>query len=95
MFLRFLQDSKDFAGARTRFQRLITDLLGVATPGVSDVAGPGGSDWGIDTYVGELDGIVVVWQSKFFLDWGEDQHGQIRQSLNEIVKKSVESRIVV
>lgn len=93
--MRFLQDSKDFAGARTRFQRLITDLLGVRIPGTSEVAGPGGGDWGIDTYVGQLDGVVVVWQSKFFLHWGEDQQGQIRKSFKQLMEKAASENFAV
>jgi hypothetical protein len=93
--MRFLQDSKDFAGARTRFQRLITDVLGVGMPGSSEIAYPGGGDWGIDTYVGELDDVVVVWQSKFFLDWGVHQQGQIRSSFKQLMKNAEEQGFTV
>lgn len=88
LFRRFLDDSKSFAGARERFQLLVTDLIGVQAPAASEVALPSGSDWGIDTYVGSLDSRIVVWQSKFFLDWGESQRGQIRSSFNEVMKQA-------
>lgn len=54
-------------GARELFEKLIRQLVGLRYPGVSRVtANPG--DWGIDTFVGELDGVISVWQSKFFID---------------------------
>lgn len=95
LFNRFLQDSKDYAGARTRFQRLVTDVLGIEIPGSSEVAYPGGGDWGIDTYVGKLDETVVVWQSKFFLNWGEDQQGQIRSSFKQLMTNASEHKFTV
>jgi len=68
---------------------LVTDLIAVRHPTANEVAGPGGSDWGIDTYVGRLDESVVVWQSKFFLTWtGEAQRGQVRKSFNELMAKA-------
>ena len=95
LFRRFLDDSKTFAGARERFQLLVTDLIAVQVPAASEVAAPSGSDWGIDTYVGALNGQMVVWQSKFFLDWGETQRGQIRASFNEVMKKAAEHSFTV
>lgn len=90
MFVRFLADSGDDAAARTRFQRLITDLVMVKTPDASEVAYPGGGDWGIDTYVGNLDGTIVVWQSKFFTVWGKTQQGEIRSSFKQLMAKAEE-----
>lgn len=70
---------------------LVTDLVAVRYPLANEVAGPGGTDWGIDTYVGQLDDSIVVWQSKFFPDWkSEDQRGQVRASFNEVVAKAAE-----
>ncbi|WP_143227739.1 hypothetical protein [Actinomyces naeslundii] len=88
MFVRFLTDSGDEAAARTRFQRLITDLVMVRSPAASEVAYPGGGDWGIDTYVGNLDDKIVVWQSKFFTSWSETQRDQIRRSFKQVVNKA-------
>jgi hypothetical protein len=85
-------------GARATFQVLISDLVASKHEGVREVAGPGGSDWGIDTYVGEFSDTVTVWQSKFFKRWDEKtkgnpeppQRGQVRESFNEIVSKAKE-----
>ena len=90
MFLKFLLDSKDDAGARTRFQRLISDLVAASNGLVGEVAGPGGFDWGIDTYAGVLNGDVHVWQCKFFFPkWeGETQRKQVRASFKEVMEKA-------
>lgn len=91
LFGRFLYDQGSEAAARIAFQTLVTELVAVRYPMANEVAGPGGSDWGIDTYVGQLDDSIAVWQSKFFLDWkGEDQRGQVRKSFNELLKKATE-----
>lgn len=91
LFGRLQYELGSESGAREVFGQLVTDLVGVRYPTANEVAGPGGSDWGIDTYVGKLDEDVVVWQSKFFLDWkGEDQRGQVRNSFNEVIKKAEE-----
>ncbi len=96
LFGRLLYDQGSEAGARTAFQTLVTELVAVRYPMANEVAGPGGSDWGIDTYVGQLDESVAVWQSKFFLDWkGDDQRGQVRKSFNELLKKAGEENFQV
>jgi len=89
MTQRFLYDSGGSGAARERFQTMVTDLLSVRYPNANEVASPSGSDWGIDTYVGELDGAIIAWQSKFFPQWtGESQRGNVRASFNEIVAKA-------
>jgi hypothetical protein len=89
LFSRFLYDAGNEGAARVRFQMLITDLVRVSHGAATEVAGPGGQDWGIDTYVGRLDDSVVVWQSKFFLKWrGEDQRGQVRESFKYLLAKA-------
>lgn len=91
MFARFAYDAGGTEEGRYRFQRLVQDLVAANRPSVSEVASATGSDWGIDTYVGRLNEEVVVWQSKFFQSWdGEPQRGQVRASLNELVKKAAE-----
>lgn len=95
LFVRFLVDSGDDAAARTRFQRLVTDLVMVKTPGASEVAFPGGGDWGIDTYVGSLDANIVVWQSKFFTNWSKTQQAEIRSSFKQVYEKAVEHGFAV
>lgn len=89
LFGRFQYEAGTEAGARVMFQGLITDLVTLRHPGASEVAGPGGGDWGIDTYVGRLDDTVVVWQSKYFLAWnGEDQRKQVRGSFKQVMDKA-------
>lgn len=95
MFVRFLSDSGDEAAARTRFQRLVTDLISVRLPGASEIAYPGGGDWGVDTYVGRLDADIVVWQSKFFTTWGKTQQNEIRASFNQVISKAAEQGFTV
>lgn len=53
-----------------------------------DVAGPGGRDWGIDTYVGSLDSDVHVWQSKFYLQFAKANQGDVRESFKMVVDKA-------
>ena len=67
LFTQFAAEAGSFAAARSRFQSLVTDLIDIRHPDANEVAGPGGTDWGIDTYVGSLAGDVFVWQSEFFL----------------------------
>jgi hypothetical protein len=80
--------SKD--GARARFQQLIAQLVRLKYPVVRQVE-PHPGDWGIDAFVGELNGKMVVWQSKFFIDGiAKDQEGQIREAFNSAVSKAKE-----
>ncbi|MCP4307877.1 MAG: serine/threonine protein kinase [bacterium] len=71
---------------------MVTQLVAATTPGVRSVkANPG--DWGIDTFVGELDrsGRASVWQSKFFIDGVDDsQKKQIREAFKSAVKAAKE-----
>jgi hypothetical protein len=78
------------AGAREMWETAITDLVDCIQPDLAmDVAGPGGRDWGIDTYVGSLDGDVYVWQSKFYLTFTKDTQSDVRGSFNMVVKKAI------
>ncbi|MGH3900813.1 MAG: hypothetical protein ACRDTA_21730 [Pseudonocardiaceae bacterium] len=78
------------------FSPLVTDLVAVRYPTANEVAGPGGRDWGIDTYVGRLDDSVVVWQSKFFLTWsGGDQRKQVRESFKKLMENAEAERFRV
>jgi hypothetical protein len=73
------------AGARERFEDLITHMVKVFHPTARAVeANPG--DWGIDTFVGLLSsGTIGVWQSKYFIDGiGETQKHEIRSSFKSI-----------
>jgi hypothetical protein len=96
LFGRFLFEAGSEGGARVMFQSLVTDLVTLRHPEASEVAGPGGGDWGIDTYVGQLDDTVVVWQSKFFTTWnGEDQRKQVRGSFTQLMDKARSENFVV
>lgn len=95
LFVRFLSDNGDDAAARTRFQRLVTDLVILRIPEASEVAFPGGGDWGIDTYVGNLDADIVVWQSKFFTNWGKSQQAEIRSSFKQVIEKAAQRGFTV
>lgn len=89
LFSHFLLESGSLAAARVRFQSLITDLVAIRHPDANEVAGPGGTDWGIDTYVGSLAGDVFVWQSKFFPKWdNKDPQNQVRGSFNQLMAKA-------
>lgn len=83
-------------GARALFQTLVTDLVGVVHPDANEVAGPGGGDWGIDTYVGQLDAVIAVWQTKYFPDGlGRDQQRQVRESFKQLIAKADEHDFTV
>lgn len=96
LFGRLQYEAKTESGARDVFQMLITDLIALQHPDANEVAGPGGGDWGIDTYVGRLDDNIFVWQSKFFLSWkGEDQRKQVRGSFNQLMGKAADEGLKV
>lgn len=78
-------------GARVDFQDMVTQLVAHIYPGVRSIrANPG--DWGIDTFVGEIDsGYVTVWQSKYFINGvGNTQKAQIRESFKSAIKSAKE-----
>ncbi|MET7418921.1 hypothetical protein [Dactylosporangium sp. NPDC005555] len=75
----------NIAGARDDFEQMLAMLLAAIYPGARAItANPG--DWGIDILLGELSGLVIIWQSKYF--WpvvGRGQQGQIRESFDAAV----------
>jgi len=75
-------------GARETFERLIAQLVRLRYRSVRRVdANPG--DWGLDVIVGEIDGVVSVWQAKFFIDGvGKAQQAQIRESFKQVVDQA-------
>jgi hypothetical protein len=75
-------------GARADFEHLIGQLVGLRYTGIRIVeANPG--DWGLDVTVGEIDGVMSVWQAKFFIDGvGDSQKPQIRESFKQVVAKA-------
>jgi len=75
------------AGAREKFEQLINQLAYVKHRALGVLAKPG--DWGIDAFVGEFDGMVGVWQAKFFLRGvDEAQKKQIRESFSSALAAS-------
>ncbi|GAA3292884.1 serine/threonine protein kinase [Dactylosporangium vinaceum] len=72
-------------GARDDFEQMLAMLLAAIYPGARAIsANPG--DWGIDILLGELSGLVVIWQSKYFWPIVTRAHqGQIRESFDSAV----------
>ncbi|MFC0109595.1 hypothetical protein [Kibdelosporangium aridum] len=66
---------------------MIGQLVHAVRPGVARMvaANPGG--WGIDVFVGNLGGVVTVWQSKYFMPEvaGKTHQAQIRESFDSAV----------
>jgi len=72
----------NMAGARDDFEQMLAMLIQAVHPGARQVAAHPG-DWGIDVLLGDLSGVVVIWQSKYF--WpvvGRHQQAQIRESFD-------------
>jgi hypothetical protein len=55
----------NIAGAREDFQQMLAMLVAAIHPGARMIAANPG-DWGIDVLIGDLSGLVVVWQAKYF-----------------------------
>lgn len=75
----------NMAGARDDFEQMLAMLIAAVYPGARAIAANPG-DWGIDVLLGELSGLVVIWQSKYF--WPAVTHGaqaQIRESFDSAV----------
>jgi hypothetical protein len=82
-------------GAREKFERLIAQLVRLQLRSVKRVeANPG--DWGLDVIAGEIDGVISVWQAKFFIDgFGKPQQAQVRDSFAQVVKQAQEQGFAV
>lgn len=78
-------------GARTLFEKLIVHLMKVQYKDAKRIQSVRG-DWGIDAIKGELSsGTCIVWQAKYFINGiDEPQKKQIRNSFEQVVKKSKE-----
>lgn len=78
-------------GARTLFEKLIVHLMKVQYKDAKRIRSERG-DWGIDAIKGELSsGTCIVWQAKYFINGiDEPQKKQIRNSFEQVVKKSKE-----
>ncbi|MET8112764.1 tetratricopeptide repeat protein [Streptomyces prasinus] len=73
-------------GARADFEKMITALAGATIPNIRRIeANPG--DWGVDAFAGDLDGAIIVWQSKYFMPVTTPSHSQqIRTSFASALK---------
>jgi hypothetical protein len=75
----------NMAGARDDFEQMLAMLIAAIYPGARAIAANPG-DWGIDVLLGELSGLVVIWQSKYFWPLVNRSHQtQIRESFNSAV----------
>jgi hypothetical protein len=78
-------------GARPLFEQLVNDVVAIAHPEVRSItASPG--DWGIDAFVGDLDGGTAgVWQAKFYPDKTDvGQQSDIRESYKSALNAAAE-----
>lgn len=83
--------TKSEEGARIRFEELITQLVKIRHLSATQIrAAPG--DWGIDCIAGTLSsGSSYIWQAKYFINGvGKSQQQQIRESFQQLNKKSKE-----
>jgi len=78
-------------GARVLFQRMIASLIRIKFKDAREIR-PCPGDWGIDVIVGELTGVSMVWQAKYFIDGvGDVQKKQIRGSFKTLMTKAEEN----
>lgn len=78
----------NMAGARDDFEQMLAMLIQAIHPGARAIAANPG-DWGIDILLGELSGLVVIWQSKYF--WPavtRSAQAQIRESFDSALAAS-------
>jgi hypothetical protein len=81
--------------ARARFERMVGACVRLQHPTVRNLR-PAPGDWGIDAFIGELDGRISVWQAKFFInEIGDTQQRQIRDSLAQLASKAAEENFTV
>jgi hypothetical protein len=84
-FLALATQAGSKEGGRASFELLVHDLVALHNRGARRLDGRGG-DWGIDTYVGELDGgEIAVWQAKYFVDgMGDVQQRQVAKAIESV-----------
>lgn len=76
-------------GARQDFEEMIGQLVRAVRPGVTRMVAMHHGDWGIDVFVGDLGGLVTVWQSKYFVPVVKKAHqNQIRESFKSAVENA-------
>jgi hypothetical protein len=78
-------------GAREDFEEMIGQLVQAVRPGVARVVAANPGDWGIDVFIGDLGGVVTVWQSKYFFPEVSKVHqNQIRESFKSVTENATE-----
>lgn len=83
---RYLRDKYGEAGARDIFEKICVELFQKKFENAYAVQASPGDD-GIDVLVGDLDGDIIVYQCKYFIDAiGDTQKAQIRESYKTVTK---------
>lgn len=77
-------------GAREDFEEMIGQLVTAVRPGVARVVAANPGDWGVDVFVGNLGGLVTVWQSKYFFPVVSTptHQSQIRESFKSVIENA-------
>ncbi len=80
-------------GARAVFAELVTHCVRANHPGARAIR-PNPGDEGVDTFCGEFETGVRVWQAKYFPDGiGDAQQAQIRESWKTALKSSYAAKM--
>ncbi|MFC4529326.1 hypothetical protein [Sphaerisporangium dianthi] len=75
------------AGAREDFEQMLVSLVSAVTGQEAALVRANPGDWGIDVLVGDLNGSVEIWQSKYFIkEFGESQKKQVRESFDSAMR---------
>lgn len=91
--LRVLRDLWSEDGARAVFAELVNQCVRTIYPNARSIR-PSPGDEGIDTFFGELDGDLHIWQSKYFCDGvGTSQQAQIRASWKSCTESDYIERV--
>ena len=84
---RYLRDKYGDAGARDIFEKICIELFQKKFENAYAVQASPGDD-GIDVLVGDLDGDIIVYQCKYFIDGiGDTQKAQIRESYKTVTER--------
>lgn len=93
--LSVLKDRWTVDGAREVFAQLVTQCVRANHPTARAIR-PDPGDEGVDTFVGEFDKDVRIWQAKYFHDGiGESQQKQIRDSWKACRSSSFKDRVTM
>ncbi|QKS18873.1 hypothetical protein HUN58_02210 [Curtobacterium sp. Csp1] len=94
LFARFDSDNNSDGAARERFEQFVSDLVAVQHLDASTVAASNHTDWGIDTFIGNLGGgDVRIWQSKYFREWQDTgPQNNVRKSFASAQSKALEHK---